>query len=127
MRRPGALADHPQWETALREIDPDWNPAWPTEWQRHYAAVRELLVEESVLAYVEPGVTVHGMDVGRWLQKQRQRATWQGLMDEQRERLEQLGIAPLRPEQEAPTKPSKGGSGAFGTSAWRSTRRVRAP
>jgi hypothetical protein len=40
-------------------------------------------------------------------------AVWQGLMDGQRERLEQLGIVPLPPEQEAPPKPSKGGSGAF--------------
>jgi superfamily II DNA or RNA helicase len=113
LRRPGALADHPEWETALREVDEDWNPAWPADWQRHYAAVREMIVEESVLAYVEPGVTVHGMDVGKWLERQRQHAVWQGLMDGQRERLEQLGVVPLPPEQEAPAKTPKGGPGAF--------------
>ncbi|WP_331755419.1 Helicase associated domain protein (plasmid) [Streptomyces sp. NBC_00846] len=113
LRRPGALDEHPEWEAALREVDEDWNPQWPADWQRHYAAVREMLVEESALAYVEPGVTVHGMDIGRWLQKQRQHTVWQGLMDGQRERLEQLGVVPLPPEQKAPTKASKGGSGAF--------------
>jgi Helicase associated domain len=69
--------------------------------------------EESVLAYVEPGVTVHGMDVGRWLNKQRQQAPWQGLMDGQREHLEQLGIVPLLPEEEAAPKSSKAASGAL--------------
>ncbi|WP_439813257.1 helicase associated domain-containing protein [Streptomyces sp. P9-2] len=45
-RCPEALEGHPEWETALREVDEDWNPAWTTDWQRHYAAVRELLREE---------------------------------------------------------------------------------
>jgi superfamily II DNA or RNA helicase len=113
LRRAGALDGHPEWETTLKDVDPDWNPEWPADWQRHYAAVREMLVEESVLAYVEPGVTVHGMDVGRWLQKNRQHAVWQGLLDGQRERLERLGIVPLPPEQEAPVKASKEPSEAF--------------
>ncbi|MEH6376602.1 Helicase associated domain protein [Streptomyces sp. KLMMK] len=113
MRRPGALDGHPEWEQALREVDEDWNPAWPADWQRHYAAVRELLREEAGLTDLAPGITVHGMDVGRWLAKQRQHAAWQALMDGQRERLEQLGVVPLPPEQEAPAKPSRGGPGAF--------------
>ncbi|NJP80869.1 helicase, partial [Streptomyces sp. AA8] len=114
LRRPGALDGHPEWEQALREVDADWNPAWPVEWQRHYAAVRELLAEEDAApADVLPGVTVHGMDVGRWLARQRRHAVWQGLMDGQRERLQRLGIEPLPPEQETPLKPSRGGAGAF--------------
>jgi hypothetical protein len=56
-----------------------------------------MLVEERVLAYIEPGVTVHGMDVGRWPAKRRKHGVWQGLMDGQRERLEQLGVVPLPP------------------------------
>ncbi|MFD1275459.1 helicase associated domain-containing protein [Streptomyces kaempferi] len=48
LRRPGALAGHPEREAALAAIDPDWNPAWPE---------------------VLPGFTVHGMDVGRFAQK----------------------------------------------------------
>lgn len=113
LRRPGALDGHPEWKTALEAVDTDWNPSWPANWQRHYAALREMLVEESVLAYVEPGVTVHGMDIGRWLQKNRQHAVWQALMDGQRERLEALGVVPLPPEQETPAKAPQGTSGAF--------------
>ncbi|MGW2572983.1 Helicase associated domain protein [Streptomyces sp. NPDC001537] len=113
LRRPGALAEHPEWETALTEIDPDWNPAWPADWQRHYAALRELLRDEGGQGDVLPGVTVHGMDIGRWLNKQRQHATWTTLQTGQRERLQQLGIVPLPPEQEAPTKAPKTASGAF--------------
>lgn len=112
LRRPGALDGRPEWETALKEIDPDWNPAWPTDWQRHYAALRELLRGEDQ-ADVLPGVTVHGMDVGRFVQRNRQHTVWTGLMDGQRERLEQLGITPLPPEQETPAKAGKSGSGAF--------------
>ncbi|MDQ1052028.1 DEAD/DEAH box helicase [Streptomyces sp. V4I2] len=113
LRRPGALADHPEWEAALKEIDPDWNPKWPADWQRHYAAVRELLREEAEFSEILPGVTCHGMDVGKWLQKQRRHTVWQGLKAGQRERLEQLGVVPLPPTQEAPPKARTGGPGAF--------------
>ncbi|MFI6376572.1 Helicase associated domain protein [Streptomyces sp. NPDC050546] len=113
LRRPGALDGHPDWKAALEAIDEHWNPAWPADWQRHYAAVREMLVEENVLAYIEPGVTVHGMDIGRWYARQRQHDVWHSLMDGQRQLLEQLGIRPLPPEPETPTKASRGGSGAF--------------
>ncbi|MEV6319102.1 helicase associated domain-containing protein [Streptomyces sp. NPDC051776] len=81
LRRPGALDGHSAWEEALREIDPDWNPAWPADWQRHYAALRELVRDEAGQVDVLPGVTVHGMDVGRWLQKNRQHTVRQGFMD----------------------------------------------
>ncbi|MET7978729.1 Helicase associated domain protein [Streptomyces mirabilis] len=113
LRRPGVLEGHPERAAALAAIDPDWNPAWPVDWQRHYTAVHELLREETEQTDVTPGVTVHGMDVGKWLARQRQHTVWQGLMPGQRERLERLGITPLPPEQKAPAKPSKGGSGAF--------------
>ncbi|MDQ0745778.1 hypothetical protein QF034_008236 [Streptomyces africanus] len=112
LRRPGALDDHPEWKTALKEIDPDWNPAWPANWQRHYAALRELLRDEDQ-ADVLPGVTIHGMDIGKWLARQRQHTIWTGLTDGQRELLEQIGITPLPPEQETPAEARKGGSGAF--------------
>jgi superfamily II DNA or RNA helicase len=112
LRRPGALDGHPEWKAALEEIDPDWNPAWPADWQRHYAALRELLRDEDQ-ADVLPGVTVHGMDVGQFVQRNRQHTVWTGLMDGQRERLEQLGITPLPPEQETPANARKAASGAF--------------
>lgn len=113
LRRPGALADKPEWEAALREIDQDWNPSWPAEWQRHYAVVREMLAEETILAYVEPGVTVHGMDIGKWLAKQRKHEVWAALSDGQRERLEAIGVLPHAPEPGAPAEPSTTPVGAF--------------
>ncbi|MEU5119151.1 DEAD/DEAH box helicase [Streptomyces asoensis] len=113
LRRRGALDRHPERAAALAAIDPDWNPAWPVTWQRHYAAVRELLRDEGGQTEVQPGVTVNGLDVGAWLARQRQPTVWQALTDGQRERLEQLGITSLSPAQEAPAKPLKGGSGAF--------------
>lgn len=112
LRRPGALDGHPEWETALREVDEHWNPAWPADWQRHYAALRELVRDEDHVD-VPPGVTVHGMDVGKWLARQRQHAAWTGLMDGQRELLEAIGVVPLPQEKETPAKAPKGASGAF--------------
>lgn len=113
LRRAGALDGHPEWEQALREVDEHWNPEWPVDWQRHYAAVRELLRDEAGLTELQPGITCHGMDVGRWLAKNRQHTVWQQLMDGQRELLEAIGVTPLPPEQEAPTTASKTASGAF--------------
>ncbi|MFG3142531.1 Helicase associated domain protein [Streptomyces sp. NPDC048211] len=79
---------------ALEAIDPDWDPQWPVDWQRHYAAALELLAEENGLTEVLPGVTVHGVDVGSWLSRQRDPAVWHNLTPEQRERLEHVGIHP---------------------------------
>ncbi|MEV8063246.1 Helicase associated domain protein [Streptomyces antimycoticus] len=113
LRRAGALDGHPQWETALKEVDEHWNPEWSADWQRHYAALRELVADEEDQAHILPGVTVHGMDIGKWLARQRQHTVWTGLMDGQRELLEAIGVVPLLPEKEAPAKPSKAASGAF--------------
>ncbi|MFF3492845.1 Helicase associated domain protein [Streptomyces sp. NPDC002795] len=113
LRRAGALDGHPEWETALREIDEDWNPPWPAAWQRHYAALRELVRDEEGQAEVLPGVTVHGMDIGKWLAQQRKPEVWQALADGQRERLERLGIAPVVLRQTAPAKAPRAPSGAF--------------
>jgi hypothetical protein len=113
LRRPGALDGHPEWKAALEAVDEDWNPAWPTDWQRHYAALRELVADEEGQADVLPGVTVHGMDIGRFAQKNRQHTVWHGLMDGQRELLKAIGITPLPPEQETPAKARKSGFGAF--------------
>ncbi|MFJ5851301.1 Helicase associated domain protein [Streptomyces sp. NPDC092903] len=104
LRRAGALEGHPEWKTALEAVDEDWNPSWRPEWQRHYAVVREMLAEESILAYVEPGVTVHGMDIEKWLAKQRKPEVWTALTDGQRERLEAIGVLPVTAELETPAK-----------------------
>ncbi|WP_406486621.1 helicase associated domain-containing protein [Streptomyces sp. NBC_01563] len=88
-------------------------PGWPADWQRHFAVVREMLAEESILAYVEPGVTVHGMDIGKWLAKQRKPEVWAALTGGQRERLEAIGVVPMAAELEALAKPSTTPVGAF--------------
>ncbi|MFJ2833509.1 Helicase associated domain protein [Streptomyces sp. NPDC087263] len=116
LRRPGALDDHPDWKTALEAVDEDWNPAWPADWQRHYAALRELVADEDGQARgvdVLPGVTVHGMDIGRWAAKQQTPAIWQALTEGQHERLEALGVVAPAPQPEAPAKPSTTPVGAF--------------
>ncbi|MDX2565181.1 Helicase associated domain protein [Streptomyces sp. TX20-6-3] len=113
LRRPSALESHPEWEAALKEIDQDWNPEWPPEWQRHYAALRELVADEEGQADVLPGFTVHGMDIGKWLARQRKPEVWQALHNGQRERMEQLGITPPAPTPEKPAKQATTPLGAF--------------
>ncbi|MER8012633.1 Helicase associated domain protein [Streptomyces sp. NPDC094149] len=113
LRRPGALDGHPEWKAALEAVDEHWNPSWPAEWQRHYAALRELVREESDPSVVTPGITVHGMDIGRFLAKNRQHAVWQSLMDGQRELLEAIGVVPLPSEKEAAAKAPQGALSAF--------------
>ncbi|WLQ53678.1 helicase associated domain-containing protein (plasmid) [Streptomyces poriferorum] len=90
---------------ALEAIDPDWDPEWPVDWQRHYAAALELLAEENGLTEVLPGVTVHGVDAGTWISRQRDPALWQTLMPEQRERLNHIGLHP-RPTASPDTAPA---------------------
>ncbi|MEV4790573.1 Helicase associated domain protein [Streptomyces tuirus] len=113
LRRPGVLDGHPEWRAALEAVDEHWDPEWPATWQRHYAALRELLREECDPTVVTPGVTVHGMDIGKWLARQRKLEVWEALTDGQRERLEQLGILPLAPEPKEPAKPSTTPLSAF--------------
>ncbi|WP_329460776.1 helicase associated domain-containing protein [Streptomyces sp. NBC_01497] len=73
LRRSIALDDQAEWKTALEAVDEHRNPAWPAEWQRHYAALHEL-VAAGEGADVLPGVTVCGMNIGKWLARQRQQA-----------------------------------------------------
>ncbi|MER8160074.1 Helicase associated domain protein [Streptomyces sp. NPDC094472] len=96
---------------ALVAIDPDWNPDWPIDWQRRYAALASQLADEAALAEIVPGVTFGDPDVHAWMKTQRE--NWEQLSDGQRERLAQLGVEPLPPEPETPTKPSKTALGAF--------------
>ncbi|GAA2247133.1 DEAD/DEAH box helicase [Streptomyces amakusaensis] len=112
LRRPGALEARPEWRAALEAVDEHWDPAWPAEWQRHYAALRELLADEEDRSEVLPGFTVHGMDIGKWQAKQRQHTAWTQMTDGQRALLEQLGVVPLPPEPE-PAKTPKTAMSAF--------------
>ncbi|MFC8095334.1 Helicase associated domain protein [Streptomyces sp. NPDC057301] len=117
LRRPGALDGHPEWKTALEAVDEDWNPSWPADWQRHYTALRELVADEEGQAgqtEVLPGLTIHGMDIGKWLTRQRTPTAWEALTAGQRERLEALGVVPLPSAQETPVKAPTAALSAFG-------------
>ncbi|MGW7097038.1 Helicase associated domain protein [Streptomyces sp. NPDC054874] len=113
LRKPSGLGSDPvradERRRALEAIDPDWNPTgWSVEWQRRYAAARELLGEEQGRTEIPPGVTVNGIDIGTWITKQTDPAVWDTLLPEQRARLNALGLAPQ------PAAPAAGkGAGAF--------------
>ncbi|MGW7824691.1 Helicase associated domain protein [Streptomyces puniciscabiei] len=117
LRKPGGLGKDEEKAKRraeqLAEIDPDWRPDWPIDWQRTYAGVARLLSRGAELDEILPGVTAGGVDVGRWLERQRQHVVWEGLAPGQRERLTSLGVTPLPPEQQTPAKPSRGGSAGF--------------
>ncbi|OEJ36363.1 helicase associated domain-containing protein [Streptomyces agglomeratus] len=100
----------------LATIDPDWNPDWPIDWQRHYAALAGLVARGSVLAYVEPGTMVHGMDMGRWLA--RQQRDWTRLNTEQQHRLHVLGVKPAARPQKAPARAGAKAGAAKGSDAF---------
>ncbi|WP_097886429.1 DEAD/DEAH box helicase [Streptomyces sp. st140] len=117
LRRPGGLGTDPvraeERRRALEAIDPEWNPTgWPVDWQRHYAAARELLGEEQGRpAGLLPGVTVNGVDVGTWATRQTDPAVWDTLSAEQQKRLEALGLA--RRTETTPAAPAgKSGKGS---------------
>ncbi|MFF8953536.1 Helicase associated domain protein [Streptomyces sp. NPDC014940] len=117
-RKTGGLGKDPETTARRAEqlaaIDPDWRPGWPVDWQRQYAAVAQLVALGAQLEEIVPGVTANGVDVGRWLERQRQHVVWQGLQAGQRERLTGLGVLPLPPEQQdGPGKAPRGASAAF--------------
>ncbi|MFE7759527.1 Helicase associated domain protein [Streptomyces sp. NPDC057429] len=95
---------------ALEGIDPDWNPQWSADWQRHYATARTLLSEERRPTDVLPGVVVHGCDVGAWINRQREQTVWQSLLPEQQQRLAALGLTPLPAAPAAKAKQSSVGA-----------------
>ncbi|MGV0101252.1 Helicase associated domain protein [Streptomyces californicus] len=114
LRRPGGLGSDPvradERRRALEAIDPEWCPPWPADWQRAYAATRDLLSEEQGAIRADdilPGSTVHGVDIGAWLTRQADPTVWAGLLPEQRTRLEALGLTPPpAPATKAKTKPT---------------------
>ncbi|MFF9063104.1 Helicase associated domain protein [Streptomyces sp. NPDC014882] len=103
LRRKGGLGKDQQRAAEraqqLAAIDEDWNCPWPLHWQRHYAVLRDLVDADGSLPKIQPGVLFEGDDIGRWLQRQSQPATWAQLSTEQQKRLAKLGVTPA----EAPT------------------------
>ncbi|MFH9829407.1 DEAD/DEAH box helicase [Streptomyces bobili] len=94
----------------LAAIDPDWNCPWPLDWQRHYRVLADLVDADGSLPDIAPGVLMDGDDIGRWLQRQSQPATWAQLSTEQQKRLTTLGVKPVQAPSPAPaaTRATKG-------------------
>ncbi|MFK0237756.1 DEAD/DEAH box helicase [Streptomyces vinaceus] len=96
----------------LTAIDEDWDCPWPLDWQRHHRVLADLVDADGQLPDIAPGVLWDGDDIGRWLQQQRQPATWARLLPEQLERLTALGVEPAQALPPAPA----GARGAKGPS-----------
>ncbi|MFF7444460.1 Helicase associated domain protein [Streptomyces sp. NPDC008122] len=96
----------------LTSIDEDWNCPWPLHWQRHYRVLAHLAEDEpgGLLPDIAPGVTFDGDDIGKWLQQQKQPATWARLLPEQQKRLTTIGVQPDKAPAPAPT-PRHGAKG----------------
>ncbi|MFF4393627.1 Helicase associated domain protein [Streptomyces sp. NPDC001552] len=94
----------------LAAIDKDWNCPWPLDWQRHHRVLADLVDADGVLPHIAPGVVFDGDDVGKWLQQQKQTATWTRLLPEQQERLTALGVQPDQAPLPAPAA-SRGAKG----------------
>ncbi|GAB2331270.1 helicase associated domain-containing protein [Streptomyces variabilis] len=114
LRRAGGLGKDPeraaQRAKQLAAIDPDWNCPWPLNWQRHYRVLADLVDADGRLPDIAPGVIFEGDDLGKWLQRQQQPASWALLSSEQQERLSALGVKPVQAPSPAPaaTRTTKG-------------------
>ncbi|MEZ0163072.1 DEAD/DEAH box helicase [Streptomyces griseorubens] len=113
LRRKGGLGKDPERAAVraaqLTEIDPDWNCPWPLNWQRHYRVLADLVDADGQLPDIAPGVLMDGDDIGKWLRRQTQSATWKLLSSEQQERLSKLGVQPAEAPSPAPAAtPTKG-------------------
>ncbi|MFE1546550.1 Helicase associated domain protein [Streptomyces sp. NPDC058718] len=93
----------------LATIDEDWDCPWPLDWQRHYRVLADLVDADGSLPHIAPGVLMDGDDIGKWLQQQKQPATWTRLLPEQQERLTTLGVQPL--EKPSPTPAGRAAKG----------------
>ncbi|MFD7630490.1 Helicase associated domain protein [Streptomyces sp. NPDC059851] len=94
----------------LAAIDKDWNCPWPLDWQRQYRVLADLVEADGQLPDIAPGVLLDGDDIGRWLQQQKQPATWTRLLPEQQDRLTAIGVQPNQTPPPAPAT-SRGANG----------------
>ncbi|GAA1291682.1 hypothetical protein GCM10009579_65950 [Streptomyces javensis] len=114
LRRKGGLGKDPKRAAArahqLAAIDPGWNCPWPLDWQRHYRVLADLVDADGALPAIAPGVLFEGDDLGKWLQRQQQPASWAHLSTEQQDRLSKLGVQPAEapPAVPAPARATKG-------------------
>ncbi|MDT0488456.1 helicase associated domain-containing protein, partial [Streptomyces doebereineriae] len=111
LRRKGSLGKDPdraeKRAAQLAEIDEDWNCPWPLDWQRHYRVLADLVNADGVLPEIQPGVLFEGDDIGRWLERQKNPATWAQLLPEQQQRLTALGVQPAQAPPPAPAAARK--------------------
>ncbi|MFF4457899.1 Helicase associated domain protein [Streptomyces goshikiensis] len=96
----------------LTAIDKDWDCPWPLDWQRQYRILADLVDADGQLPNIALGVLMDGDDVGKWLQQQKQPATWARLLPKQQERLTKIGVQPDQALSPAPAA----GRGAKGPS-----------
>ncbi|MEV5081210.1 Helicase associated domain protein [Streptomyces sp. NPDC056159] len=114
LRRKGGLGKDPERAAVRAEqlaaTDPDWNCPWPLDWQRHYRVLADLVDADGHLPAIAPGVLFEGDDLGKWLQRQQQPASWAQLSTEQQERLSKLGVQPAQapPAVPAAARATKG-------------------
>jgi hypothetical protein len=106
-RRPGVLCGHPERRAELAAIDEGRSPPWPLDWQRKWAAARQLVEASVPLEDIASGVVISGDDIGRWLTRQTQPVVWDKLADGQRERLHRVGI--ITPAAATPPAPAAEG------------------
>ncbi|MGW2330354.1 Helicase associated domain protein [Streptomyces sp. NPDC001700] len=108
LRRKGGLGKDPKRAAArahqLAAIDPDWNCPWPLDWQRHYRVLADLVDADGALPAIAPGVLFEGDDLGKWLQRQQQPASWAQLSTEQQDRLSKLGVQPAEAPPAVPSR-----------------------
>ncbi|MYS87830.1 helicase associated domain-containing protein [Embleya scabrispora] len=94
---------------ALVQGEP-WNPPhWPVSWQRRLTYTVEFLAARGTGARLDDialDVVHRGETIGRWVA--RQRAGWDTLAQEQRERLIELGLTPPGTAEPAPTAQQAG-------------------
>ncbi|MFD3701193.1 hypothetical protein ACFWUZ_34600 [Streptomyces sp. NPDC058646] len=58
--------------------DQDWHYPWPLDRQRHHRILADLVDADGILPDIASGVLMDGDDIGKWLQQQKQPATWHG-------------------------------------------------
>ncbi|NBM19777.1 helicase associated domain-containing protein, partial [Streptomyces sp. GC420] len=92
-------------DTALTEIDPYWNPAWPITWQRLYYTARTYADASIVLDDLPADfVTDDDEPLGEWVRAQS--TDYSTLHPEQLQLVRELGITLIEPAAAEPPQPT---------------------
>ncbi|MFE9121346.1 Helicase associated domain protein [Streptomyces sp. NPDC007172] len=92
-------------DTALAEIDPYWNPAWPIAWQRLYCTARTY-ADASITLDDLPAdfITDDDEPLGEWVRAQS--TNFSTLHPEQLRLVGELGITLIEPAEDEPPQPT---------------------